>query len=973
MKRYGLLGALAALLLTACGNGDIKSPDFEPELKKIVISIVSGNPDDDTTLGAGETLQFKAVGTFTTQPGSAQPTEDHEITNVVWHSDKTDAVNINASGLATGGTLAGSVQITASKGDVTSAPIALNSLGAALREVVVTPASRTIAQNSTQEFTALGLYYGSDTPQPLNGTVTWSTDTPAGDPVIATVSPTEGATTIASSNDNLGQTHIVATNNGMSGQALLTVAKFRLQSLAISPATASVPLGDAQQFIAVATLTIDNPDSGEAPLPQSVDADWTIDDPSIASIEELPATSCVPATGPCLAARTNKRGTTALHASYTHDGVTKTADATLTVTDPVLKSLIVTPDTASAPVGTTQAFKAQGVYSDTHGDAIDIREGDAITWTSSNRGIATVAADEAGSAHAEATAVAVGTAQIKATSGALSDEATLTVTPAVVESLVDIDPRAATITEKRSIEFRAIGKFSDGIEKPLADSAVTWSSADAATATVDANGVATGVAIGKTKITATLKGTTSSKSADLTVTDEVCSTPLLKSDGASADGATYGACLLCGVTNPDNAIDNDLATFAGVNVAVGLADGSAGLTVTADPEPPVAYTVPFAAGSKPGFIISRPNGPLVLAELLSQISVETLLNGAQQEASGSLVPLRLDLLGIPLTGNEEEGLVTITTSLPYDAIRLRLKSGAASALTDVRVFQACATTLPPVPPVPLTKIVNVVSNTDTIEVGSAVKFTAVGLYEDDVQRDIQDADIVWTSSDPSVVSIDANGLATGLAESTAPVTITATLKPDVEPEVTGAARSHAARLNVKSAVCTTPFEAADGATVATSTAGLCILCGVSDRSNVIDGHSQTYGTIRVSAGLLGAAESITVSADPEAADLPADTTTGFLVGRPAGSLVAAELLSQVTVSTLRDGTVQDSSSGVVPLRLDLLGVELTTNSDVALVSIKSSQPYDSIRLTFNSGVASLLANLQVYSACAVATPPPAAP
>src|SRR3546814_19898104 len=96
MKRFGLLSVFAALVLTAGGNGSVKSPDFEPLLQSIEV-----NPST-ASVCTGETVQFTATGTFSGQPGAGNSTRD--LTDSVdWSSSNTAVATIDATtGLATG-------------------------------------------------------------------------------------------------------------------------------------------------------------------------------------------------------------------------------------------------------------------------------------------------------------------------------------------------------------------------------------------------------------------------------------------------------------------------------------------------------------------------------------------------------------------------------------------------------------------------------------------------------------------------------------------------------------------------------------------------------------------------------------------------------------------------------------------------------------------------------------------------------
>src|SRR3546814_11134475 len=80
VKAVGFLGALAALMLAGCGDGSIKSPDFESAttLESIVVQpAVVGQPN---TLPAGTTLSYRAIATFsaTVHPGP-EDSAGHEI------------------------------------------------------------------------------------------------------------------------------------------------------------------------------------------------------------------------------------------------------------------------------------------------------------------------------------------------------------------------------------------------------------------------------------------------------------------------------------------------------------------------------------------------------------------------------------------------------------------------------------------------------------------------------------------------------------------------------------------------------------------------------------------------------------------------------------------------------------------------------------------------------------------------------
>ncbi len=168
---------------------------------------------------------------------------------------------------------------------------------------------------------------------------------------------------------------------------------------------------------------------------------------------------------------------------------------------PTIQTIEVTPATASKQVGQTQQFTA--VAQDAGGNPIS---GVTFTWSSSNTSIATV-----NGSTGLATAVAVGTATITATAGGKSGTATFTVTtppPPTIET-IEVTPATASKQVGQTQQFTAVAKDAGG--NPISGVTFTWSSTSVSdpaitVAQVDANGLATAVAVGTATITATAGG-----------------------------------------------------------------------------------------------------------------------------------------------------------------------------------------------------------------------------------------------------------------------------------------------------------------------------------------------------------------------------------------------------------------------------------------------------------------------------------
>ena len=164
---------------------------------------------------------------------------------------------------------------------------------------------------------------------------------------------------------------------------------------------------------------------------------------------------------------------------------------TLTVTA-ALVSIAVTPANPTIAKGTAQQFTATGTYSDNSTQNIT----SSVTWSSTSTAVATI------NTTGLASTLGVGSTTIQATSGSISGSTTLSVTAPVLVSIV-VTPANPSIAKGATQQFTATGTYSDNSTQNLTSS-VTWSSSSTAVATINAAGLATGVAGGNTTIRATL-------------------------------------------------------------------------------------------------------------------------------------------------------------------------------------------------------------------------------------------------------------------------------------------------------------------------------------------------------------------------------------------------------------------------------------------------------------------------------------
>lgn len=88
---------------------------------------------------------------------------------------------------------------------------------------------------------------------------------------------------------------------------------------------------------------------------------------------------------------------------------------------------------------------------------------------------------------------------------------------------------------------------------------------------------------------------------------------------------------------------------------------------------------------------------------------------------------------------------------------------------------------PPPPPVVTPTLVsgylNAPGNQNTLATKATLQFTAIGAYSDGSSATIPNSQIVWASTNPAVVSIGSNGIATGVSAGTANIAATAGAAP----------------------------------------------------------------------------------------------------------------------------------------------------------------------------------------------------
>jgi trimeric autotransporter adhesin len=138
-----------------------------------------------------------------------------------------------------------------------------------LTSIAITPAGPSVAIGSTVSLTATGTYDDNSTKN-LNATAKWTSS----DSSLATISPTGVVTGV-----NNGSPLIQATVGSVIGSVNVAVGNATvLQSISVSPATATVAASQTQQFLATGHYS-----DGTTPDITSM-VTWTSDTPGVAAM-----------------------------------------------------------------------------------------------------------------------------------------------------------------------------------------------------------------------------------------------------------------------------------------------------------------------------------------------------------------------------------------------------------------------------------------------------------------------------------------------------------------------------------------------------------------------------------------------------------------------------------------------------------------------------------------------------------------
>jgi uncharacterized protein YjdB len=688
-----------------------------------VLTSISISPTT-ASVAAGYTEQYTATGTY------SNGTTQNLTGSATWSSSATSIATVSSGGLATS-VAQGSATITAASGTI-SGSATLTVTAAVLTSISVTPNLASVAAGQSQQFTATGTY-SNGTTQNLTGSSTWISSTTS----VATVNSSGFATSAAQ-----GSVTITVTSGTISGSANLSVTAPVLTSLSVSPASASIADGTIQQFTATGTYS----DGSAQDLTSTVS--WSSS-----------------STSATIAAGGLATGASVGAATITATDGSITASAALTVGQPVLVSIAVTPAGASFALGTTQPLIATGTYSD--GSTLVLTT--SASWTTADSTIATV------NGQGIAESVAVGSTSVTATVGSISGSTTVNITAAVLVSIA-VTPAIPTLPLGTTQQFTATGTYTDGSTQNITGT-VQWSSDTTATATISTAGVTTGLATSIGEGTANITATSGSISGSTTLTVtaaalvSIAVTPATPSialgttqqftaTGTYTDGSIQNLTSMAQWSSDTPATATIGTTGATMGLATSVAQGTANITATsgAISGSTLLTVTPAALVS---IAINPPTATIALGTTQQFTATGTFTDGTTQDLTQS--GHWSSTVATVATISNTVGTAGLATTLTVGTTTIGISSGTVSATATLVVNPAALVSIAISPQAP------------TIALGTTQQFTAMGTYTDGSMQDLTSV-ATWASSNAMIAimnnTVGSYGLATSSGQGTATISAT---------------------------------------------------------------------------------------------------------------------------------------------------------------------------------------------------------
>ncbi len=835
-----------------------------------------------TKLAKGLTLRLQAIATL-----SDDTTKDVS-TQANWQSSNPTVLSVDDQGKATA-IAAGDATVTATVQGVTG-QTTVSAVDLTVSQLQIIPATVQLAIGTTTRLTAIATFADQST-QDVSSQVGWLSSNTA----VATVDSTGLVTGVAA-----GSTTLSASLLGVTASTSIQVNNTSVSALQVIPAVTTIALGTKSQLQAIATFA----DGSTQDVSSQVQ--WSSNDPFIAGVDSL---GLVTGSGIGQATVTATLGAIS-------------RSATLTVTNAIATALQVIPPTASLPKGAKLQFQAIATFSDNSSQDVT----NQVNWNSSDISVATI------NLNGEATAFSEGGSDISANFlGVTSNTVLLVVTNATVSSIqVVLNGGSGNLAKGSSVQFNAQAVLSDGSTLDVSSQAA-WFSSDQTKVTINAQGLATGIAVGTSTISASLNGVTSAGTV-LTVTNATVTQIQITPPSLTLAKGTKGK-LTAIATYSDNSTQDVSSQVVWNSSNIGVATINLSGEVSAVSNGSATLTGRVGAVTSNGVSLSVTNASVNQIDLSATASTLAAGTKAQLTAVASYSDgSSQNITPLVSWSSSDSDVATVSTSGEVTAVSpgtAVITGSFAGQISTLTVTVTAATVSAIQISTPLT----------SLALGTNGQLKALATYSDDTLVDVT-GQISWSSSAPALVRVDANGQIKALAVGSA--------------VISGSLGGTRATINIAATAATLtgltidpiPNLASGNQAQLKATASFSNLTS-QDVSALVNWHSDNTGVVTVSGtglahGVAAGTANITASFLTGTDSKPITITAATLGSMTAScttqvqlgllGLPIANIVTRKAVATFSDASTLDVSNSVTWSKNGVvIGVTLN-NTDILLLT-----------------------------------------
>ncbi len=538
----------------------------------------------------------------------------------------------------------------------------------------------------------------------------------------------------------------------ISNTSTITVTDATLENIVLSPTQTSVPKGVHVRYKAYGYFS----DRNAYDITRI--ATFSSSDESVATTSKISGLEQI--------ADTLNEGNTTITATF--KGI-KSNDAQLEVTSAVLTSLQITPPQANVPTETVDNFTAVAYFSD--GSSNDVTK--QASWSSDETAIVSIVpnGEDGGLAHA----LKHGTAHITATFGGIkSNTATVTVTGKALTSIHLVPAYTVELPKGTPKTYKVWAYYDDGTSKDVT-ALSTLSTADTGIATMETSGEFRGrvhaIEVGETLVQAEYKGMKDTAplkvvspallyvkifpEGNMTVpvdTQENFKAMAYYSDGVNKEITEYATW-----NTTDSEVVSIVPSGADGGLAYAASSGDVNITATYKSKTSDRTSVKVV-GKTIKYVQIVPNNETIFEGEEKQYRVFVIYDDYTQKEIGNQVRIQSLQPNIAIVdkNNIVHGVIEGTAELSVTF------EGVQSEQAFVHVV-----------PVPVTYTIKVVPEGVRVPHNAEGNFHAIKYNSDGTQEDITDS-VTWSSSESTIVDINATGYAKADANNTGTATITAT-------------------------------------------------------------------------------------------------------------------------------------------------------------------------------------------------------